>query len=373
MFADIEMPPSKTTCTVPQNQPIYQALRDKSAAYPPDKHYQAKAYMKAAETILTLTRNLYDGGDFYADDLPGIGEKIEDFINDFIENTPEPVATVSEPVKTCVVPQNQPIYQALLNKAATYTGEMIYLQRVWKAVADAVANYNRNLYDGNCFCAEELPVTGYTIGTNVENFINDLLDNPHLKPVVKPAAPAITPENPRRSNRIAKMPKMTYFSPEDEMMDVADAMQEVCKKKGWKYTDELVTDFYQWLPTANKYFVNKYDWKTNEYVPLTNIQIAKDWLVAFSTTINQQKILNNITKALIKYCDKKGFEYSTNMRDKFIEWYNDPANKSIVTNTFDAGKCGCGKCRDASTYTFPRSYTYCINKWIATLKKSIVL
>lgn len=81
---------SKTQCAFPQNQSIYQALLDKAATYPPDKPYQANAYRKAAVTILSYQRNIYNEfakyGEFLGH-LPNIGESIAEFIYTFIEDT----------------------------------------------------------------------------------------------------------------------------------------------------------------------------------------------------------------------------------------------------------------------------------------------
>jgi hypothetical protein len=176
------------SCVVPKNQPIYQALIDKAASYPPDKPNLSEVYKKAANSVATYNRNIYQDyakydGLYYA--LPFVGGQIEDSISDVVKKNPQ--TTVPQTVKTCVVPQNQPIYLAILNEAASYTGNMIYLSRVWNAVADALANYNRNLYDGNYFHANELPVIGYTIGSNVENFINEFIrNNPQTVPQTGP-------------------------------------------------------------------------------------------------------------------------------------------------------------------------------------------
>ena len=76
---------TNNTCAVAANKPIYQALLDKAASYPPDKSYQAKAYRKAAESIAAYNLNLFEISEIYPDKIPGIGRHIEGFIYDFIE------------------------------------------------------------------------------------------------------------------------------------------------------------------------------------------------------------------------------------------------------------------------------------------------
>jgi hypothetical protein len=79
------------TCVNPINQPIYQALLDKAASYPPDKVFQATAYKKAAEGVASWKYSLY-GDNHYEDhyDVPGVGASIGVFIEDFIESNPAP-------------------------------------------------------------------------------------------------------------------------------------------------------------------------------------------------------------------------------------------------------------------------------------------
>lgn len=76
-----------STCSIPANQPIYQALLNKAAEYPADKPYQAKAYKKAAESVRICNYTLYNG---YMPSVPGVGYKIAEFIDNFIQANPKP-------------------------------------------------------------------------------------------------------------------------------------------------------------------------------------------------------------------------------------------------------------------------------------------
>lgn len=89
------------SCTVPSNQPIYQALIDKAAKYSAVKYLQkdANKYTKAANAILKSHINLYsiaqqstniwnfeeDFDDEYEEDLPHISSSIKQFIFDYIK------------------------------------------------------------------------------------------------------------------------------------------------------------------------------------------------------------------------------------------------------------------------------------------------
>jgi hypothetical protein len=98
------------SCSVPANQPIYQALIDKAASYTADKSYQIKAYKNAAKTVLSYGENLYDkllrGGGFTYPFPSGIGISIENFIYDFIKANPESKPTsIWEQLKEMVTPE----------------------------------------------------------------------------------------------------------------------------------------------------------------------------------------------------------------------------------------------------------------------------
>ncbi len=94
---------ASTTCVNPNNQFIYQALLDKAASYPADKTYQIKAYEKAAASIAAHKKSIYDEVicDWWSPlYIQGIGHSIEDFINKFIKENPQPTTSVPVSVPT---------------------------------------------------------------------------------------------------------------------------------------------------------------------------------------------------------------------------------------------------------------------------------
>jgi DNA polymerase/3'-5' exonuclease PolX len=435
-----------STCAVSQNQPIVQALLDRAASYPADKPYQAKAYKKAAESVAAYNLNLYEISEIYPDKLPGVGLNIEGFIYDFIDNTPvtaQPVAPVSEPVvvnepvKACTNPTNQSIYQALIDKGASYPAEKPYQAKAYKKAAEYVASMNESIYDNRGeFYGWWCTPKDSGIGWKIEEFINEFLranpkptvptnpmeaarvfaaqnapkdvtawpkddaaraafqervaaskvDEPSritidqlrtalgldTKPLVpaKPAEPkwsiydykpvTYTPENPRRSHRLAKKPKPNYFPKEDEQDEIEELIEAICKNKGWEFSEDLITEFNAWMITDAKYGSHKYDYNTNKYVPKPMKELVKDWLMYYSEDIQQQQKQQKRAKAILNYCKKNNIEYTSLMDEKFAQWAADPANKKLIS--YSLGHAA-----------YDRTAGHCVNKWFSTLKKTVVL
>ena len=380
-------------CSVPANQPIYQALLDKAASYPADKIYQAKTYKKAAESVLTHTWNIYDiakNNSWYqgqGQHIPGAGEGIRTFIKDFIktevfpsENYSEKAANAARNAAAANAPKNvttwpnddaeRAAFQAKL--AASKVIESVPVQEAFNQLRTAIG----------------LPAKPVEKPKTALDFYYE-----SQKPVV------YTAENPRRSKRVANKPKPKYVDSDDEDLDdsdeeyidvdedVAEAIETVCSKKGWVYSDTLVTDFETWLPIADKYSLTKYDYKTGKDIPRTKPDVAKYWVQYYSNNIQEQKKQLALNKALIKYCQKNNIEYKDVMAEKFATWKADPANNQIITYTYTSAKygwCRCASCDptgekkkatetiETKEYSYERSPAYCINKWFSTLKKAIV-
>jgi hypothetical protein len=104
----------------------------------------------------------------------------------------------------CIISQNQPIYQALLDKAASYPADKFYQTKAYQKAAESVSKWNYNLYN------DYIPsIPG--VGISIENFIYDFTKaNPEQKPnsmweqLKEMVTPELyTAEKPRRSPRIA--------------------------------------------------------------------------------------------------------------------------------------------------------------------------
>lgn len=392
MSVQIEMTPSKmSTCSVSENQPIYQALLDKAASYPADKPYQAKTYKKAAESVLTHTWNIYDiakNNSWYqgqGQHIPGAGEGIRTFIKDFIktevfpsEKYSEKAANAARNAAAAAAPKNVTTWPNDDAERAAFQVKLAASKIIESAPVQEAFNQLRTAIG-----LPPKPVETVRAAWSWANYLES------MKPVV------YTAENPRRSKRNAGKPKVQYFTEEDQHDneveddsdeeyidvddDVAETIEAVCSKKGWTYSDELVTDFEAWLPTADKYALEKYDYKTGKYIPRTKLEVAKYWAQNYSSSLQKQKKQLTLNKSLIKYCQKNNIQYDTKMADKFAVWMADPTNKKLITSTYTGyNGCSCASCnpngekRESKEYSYDRSPVYCINKWFSTLKKSIV-
>ncbi len=187
-----------------------------------------------------------------------------------------------------------------------------------------------------------------------------------------------TAENPRRSKR-----KVEYYTEQDE---IADAIDAICTKRGWEFSQDLITEFEAWLPTADKFSSEKYDYHTATFIPRTKLEMAEKWALYYSNFIQEKKNQLKITKTIINYCKKHGLEYNPLMVQKFAEWKADPANKNHVIYTFttviyngtawNAANLPNGVLESELTKIdeeqTARSPAECVNKWFSTLKKTVI-
>ena len=72
----------------------------------------------------------------------------------------------------CAVPANQPIYQALFDKAASYRADKPYQAKAYRKAAEAIAIYNLNLFEISEIYPDKIP----GIGRHIEGFIYDFID-----------------------------------------------------------------------------------------------------------------------------------------------------------------------------------------------------
>jgi hypothetical protein len=359
-----------STCSVPANQPIYQALIDKAASYPADKPYQAKAYNKAAEIVAAYTSNIYTeysrGAGWLESKPAGIGSSTENFIYEFIKASPKPV----EPTITFVADFPAGAAKAMNDARTAAAAAAPKDITTWPKNDDAErAAFQQKLAASK---VDETPKTTEPAKAAAWSWANYLES---LKPVI------YTAEKPRRSRRLANKPTPKYFTEEDEQDEIAEVIEAVCAKKGYEFSEDLITEFNTWLPTADKYTTQKYDWRTDKYTAKTKLEMAKDWAMYYSKSLLEQRKMSKFSKAIVKYCEKNNIEYSLLMDKKFSEWKADPTNKKLITYTYNSYSygCACGSCdptgtkmASATEYTYERGYTYCVKQWFSTLKKTIV-
>ncbi len=165
----------KMACANPKNQMLYQHLLNKVASYPASQPYKAKAYKKAAESIRNCPFDLRTKE--HPEDIFFIGPSIAKYIKDFINHpcsisfcsTCEMATTPELDVPQCVVPANQPIYDALLNKAASYLAWRPCEANAYKKAAESVAVWP---YDLRNDYALAVPNVDPSIAKYIKDFIN---------------------------------------------------------------------------------------------------------------------------------------------------------------------------------------------------------
>ncbi len=76
-------------------------------------------------------------------------------------------------IKICIVPQNQDIYQALIDKANSYPSDQPYKAKAYRNAADSIANYPTDIrtYGLNDVWYSEF-ISG--VGLRIEKFINTI-------------------------------------------------------------------------------------------------------------------------------------------------------------------------------------------------------
>jgi hypothetical protein len=348
-----ENPPvAKVACAVPANEAIYKALLEKAASYPADKPYQAKAYKKAAETVMSYEKNIYDEYSrynvFY--DYPGnIGPRIEEFIRKFIKENPStatPDGREDEEMKhpDCFTPSNNGLYVALLKRAREReeAGNKYAAKHYRNAAAKVLSHpqsfpwlyRNRELHS-------EIEALG---GPGVAAFIKLYLEESLYPPVLKPT--------------------------EDDI--IKRTIKVYCYKNNLTYQDILVAEYKAWRPTARSWALESYDYTTDRTTPKTTEEVVKGWAeMGYSETLRAEKKENSYKTSLVNYCKKNNIIYQPLMLERFTVWRNDPANKKQLVNTFPS--CGCGGDACESTIEYPMGTTAAINRWFQTLPKTVSL
>lgn len=143
-------------CAVAANTPICQALLNKAAAYPPEKKFNRDATLQAARRVEALRFSLPElSWGHWAWHVPPMarehfGVNICRFIRSVIENPPQ---------VQCRNADNQPIYQALVEKAASYPPAEKWAAQAYATAAAALAASAESL-KANHYAAYSLPCTG---------------------------------------------------------------------------------------------------------------------------------------------------------------------------------------------------------------------
>jgi hypothetical protein len=299
-----------SSCLVPANQPIYEALIKKAITYPTNEQYKFKAYLKAATSIASYTNNIYEEKGVYdwwysADNIPGIGLGIRKFINEFIKTNPRTNLTLID------------YYNQLIldSKPVQYTAEN---PRRSSRLKGKVVKY----YESD----------------DEDNDDNDNEDD---------------------ETYVDESDEESYTALEDE---VTRTIKKVCDKNKWPYSDDIVTDYKDWYSTAPNYRTHMYNYDTQAYdKPYKPEVIVKTWAKKYSTKLKPFYRMTALKIGLIAYCKKHGYEHNEKLAKKFAEWTLDPANTTRVYTYVDGGK-----------YVYEYPPVTAVTKWFKTLKKVIV-
>lgn len=160
----------------------------------------------------------------------------------------------------------------------------------------------------------------------------------------------------RRSTRLASKPHIQYYTEED---NTADTIQDLCSKKGYKYSEDFVKEFNEWYPDRPDWVNDRWCHTTKQLIPSTHEQIIAIWADCYSDLVGKE-MMNKIYKnSIIKYCKKNNITYNPTMPKRFVKWMDDPANKHLTTTNRVH--------KDGRPYVYHYYTPYCINKWFSTL------
>lgn len=166
----------------------------------------------------------------------------------------------------------------------------------------------------------------------------------------------------RRSARLASKPTPKYFSNDEA---IATVLETRCDKKGWLYSDTLVSEYKAWRATATIIDTEKYDWRTGKYVPKAETDCILYWANYYSTTLKNQARHVKLNNALRKYCEENDLQYSRSMLIELDEWVSDPANKDAVNYVYNTD------CLIDPVLYQPRSASQCVSRWFSAQEKTL--
>jgi hypothetical protein len=220
----------------------------------------------------------------------------------------------------CKNPINQPIYEALIKKADTYPFSENYKAAAVCLVAENVLDTYIDLYQQHKIPLNHFRSILPNCGPGCESFISNFIETGLTDSVTNSG---ILSDN--------------Y---EYEM-----GLREVCTKRGWKYTSELLNEFLQFIPTCTNVYIlykNKYTKSfengkqvyINVQMPRTEREIAYTWADrGYSLIVKQQQKEINISKAIYNYCKSHNITYSPKVNTSFYNWFFNV--KGYTLDTFD--------------------------------------
>jgi hypothetical protein len=293
---------------------------------------------------------------------------------------------------SCVVPANQPIYEALIKKANSYPSTELYKAKAYTKAATCIAAHTKSIYDelvNDWWYSDGLSGIGWGITMFINEFIKvnprtnlTLID--HYNQLLSESKPVqYTAENPRRSRRLKSKTVQYYESEDDEDEDddetyvdesedesedgsededeVTRVIKSVCAKNEWPYSDDIVTDYKAWYPTKPYWPTHEYNYDTKAYdLPRKTEVVFRCWARECSTKLKPFYRMTALKNGLVTYCKKHGYEHNEKLAKKFAEWASDPANTIRVYSYAGGGRY---------VYEYPPATA--VTKWFKSLKKTI--
>ncbi len=268
---------------------------------------------------------------------------------------------------------------ALLNPVLRPSIQQAFIECVTKNSVQAAPSISDTIMSFIGILPSNPPENLNTSESLVDKKINELKDEPILGSIIDGET--------RRSSRLIGKPKVqyhqdddlegdeddsdeTYVDEEDEDKDeeeeeeddeVTRAIKRVCAKNQWPYSDDIVTDYNDWYPTARSWETQRYNYDTNTYTPMSTDIVFKNWAKEYSAKLKPYYRMTAMKNGLIAYCNKHGYKHSEALAKKFIEWASNTTNTTRVYNYADNVK---------RVVDLPP--TTVVTKWFKTLEKTII-
>jgi hypothetical protein len=344
--------PSRPKCLwAPANEPIYKALLAKAAeATAAGKIWSARAWTTSAEKMSAATIDLVTaygtperGTDEYYDVLGNFGPKARELIGNYCKNEAverRRAQMMSEGGADCFVPANNGLYNALLYRASKASNK--YSAKHYTDAAAKVLASPRSLPDA------------WAVGRG-EEAISDLKVGPPIVAYIKYYC------NEIKGGKVFKYP-----TTDDEK--VVEALKIYCIKNDHTYSDSMPEEYKKWLPNASKWDLEEYDYKTRQYKPKSVADLPAHWAANYFAALKPLNLANKYKQGVINYCKRNNIVYQPLMLERLNSWREANNDKLVYRGPL----CGCTeRCSEPTIY--PLGHTAIINRWFATLPKSVCL
>jgi hypothetical protein len=174
----------------------------------------------------------------------------------------------------------------------------------------------------------------------------------------------------RRSKRISVLPPVKYTQDRDH--EVYDLLEDYCIEHGYTFSDELFAEYKTFLDSAPGWFRETHDYRL---CSLSDGAIKKEihrWIKWYCKSLESKVKLNSIKNYIIRYCNNNNISYNKLMLLKYIEWYQNPKTAPLISRKI---RYVSPSDKSITFKTRQRDFTqhYCINKWFASLKKTVEL